>query len=208
MPFSSSNRGRFTSQPRPSTENGLHLSAQISRESEATTSHSVNSGASSTSPILPPPPAVPHTRQQLQEDALTDFFGGRGQRVRAQQQQQQPRQPRQHRAPPPYSPDWDGEKLPTYTQSDSEPNTVARQMFKYGFLFPLFWVIGVYFLVAPMRVSPDWEQDKTEEEKEKILSDLRQTEAKWAKRCLWALVSFFLCMILIIVAMVLVSRQH
>ncbi|KAI5984770.1 hypothetical protein EDC04DRAFT_1628672 [Pisolithus marmoratus] len=74
-------------------------------------------------------------------------------------------------------------------------------------VFPLFWAIGVYFMFAPMRVSPDWEQGKTEAEKEKILSDLRQTEMKWAKRCLWALLSFFVCMILIIVAVV-VSRRH
>ncbi|KIM57013.1 hypothetical protein SCLCIDRAFT_94646, partial [Scleroderma citrinum Foug A] len=108
-------------------------------------------------------------------------------------------------APPPYSPDWDGEKLPAYApSSESEPDTVARQMFKYGFLFPIFWAIGVYFLVTPMRVTPDWEQDKTEEEREKILSNLRQTETKWAKRCLWALISFFVCIILIIAAIVLV----
>ena len=60
-----------------------------------------------------------------------------------------------------------------------------------------------------MRVTADWEQDKTEAEREKILSNLRQTETKWAKRCLWALVSFFLCIILIVVACVLVSsRRH
>ncbi|KIO03600.1 hypothetical protein M404DRAFT_145144 [Pisolithus tinctorius Marx 270] len=198
--------------PRASTsqsaQHGVQLCVQISRESETTTSHSVNSGASSTLPILPacPAPTASHPRRQSRDDALTDFFGGRGQRVRAQQQQQ--RQPRQHRSPPPYSPDWDGEKLPAYTPSSSEPDTVARQLFKYGFFFPLFWAIGVYFMFAPMRVSHDWEQGKTEEEKEKILSNLRQTEMKWAKRCLWALLSFFVCMVLIIVAVVVASRRH
>ncbi|KAG6327048.1 hypothetical protein ID866_12041, partial [Astraeus odoratus] len=128
-----------------------------------------------------------------------------------QQPPQRPRQPRQSRAPPPYTPDWDGEKLPVYTPTSSdssEPDTVARQLFKYGFLFPLFWAVGVYFMFAPMRVSPDWEQDKTEEEKEKIMSNLRQTEIKWAKRCLWALLTFFVCMILVISAVVSVSRRH
>ncbi|KAI6000050.1 hypothetical protein EDD15DRAFT_2236413 [Pisolithus albus] len=190
-------------------QHGLQLCVQISRESETTTSHSLNTGeSSSTFPILPPraAPSASHPRRQSRDDALTDFFGGRGQRVRAQQPQQQ-RQPRQHRSPPPYSPDWDGEKLPAYAPSSSEPDTVARQLFKYGFFFPLFWAIGVYFMFAPMRVSPDWEQGKTEEEKAKILSDMRQTEMKWAKRCLWALVSFFVCMILVIVAVV-VSRRH
>lgn len=137
MPFSRSTR------PSPSAENSLHLHPQISRESEATTAYSVHSGASSTSPILPPPPALPHARRQQQDDALTDFFGGRGQRVRAQQQQP-PRPSRQPRAPPPYSPDWDGEKLPVYAPSDSEPDTVARQMFKYGFCTYLLTVFRLY----------------------------------------------------------------
>ncbi|KAI6142990.1 hypothetical protein BKA82DRAFT_4187438 [Pisolithus tinctorius] len=136
--------------PRASTsqsaQHGVQLCVQISRESETTTSHSVNSGASSTLPILPacPAPTASHPRRQ------------------------------------------------------SEPDTVARQLFKYGFFFPLFWAIGVYFMFAPMR----------EEEKEKILSNLRQTEMKWAKRCLWALLSFFVCMVLIIVAVVVASRRH
>jgi len=133
----------------------------------------------------------------LHDDSLTDFFGGRGQRMRSQ-----------HRAPPPYSPDWDGEKLPEYPICSAlEPETVARHMFKYGFFFPLFWAIGVYFLFAPMRVSEDWQSDKTDEEKEKILSEMRQTETKWAKRCLWALLSFFACIIILIVAVVLSHRS-
>lgn len=54
-----------------------------------------------------------------------------------------------------------------------------------------------------MRVSADWESDKTEEEKEKVLSEMRETEMKWAKRCLWALLSFFVCLVILIVAVVL-----
>ncbi|KAF9228101.1 hypothetical protein BS17DRAFT_692486 [Gyrodon lividus] len=114
----------------------------------------------------------------------------------------------QHRAPPPYSPDWDGEKLPEYAScSELEPETVAWHMFKYGFFFPLFWAIGVYFLFSPMHVSEDWQSDKTEQEKEIILSEMRQTEAKWAKRCLWALLSFFACIVLLIIAVV-ISKRH
>ncbi|KAF8841040.1 hypothetical protein BDN67DRAFT_1010956 [Paxillus ammoniavirescens] len=146
--------------------------------------------------ITPPPPAH-HPTRQLQDDALTDFFGGRGQRMKSQ-----------HRVPPPYSPDWDGEKLPEYSLCpDVEPETVAWHMFKYGFFFPLFWAIGAYFLMSPMRVSEDWRSDRTEEEKEKILHQMRQTELKWAKRCLWALLSFFGCLVILIIA-VIVSKRH
>jgi len=134
----------------------------------------------------------------LHDDALGDFFGGRGHRTRTQR-----------RVPPPYSPNWDGEKLPEYKSStppDIEVDTVARHLFKYGFFFPLFWAVGVYFLFAPVRVTEDWQSDKTEEEKEKILSEMRETEVKWAKRCLWALLSFFVCLVILIVAVV-VSRH-
>ncbi|KIJ61248.1 hypothetical protein HYDPIDRAFT_116255 [Hydnomerulius pinastri MD-312] len=171
----------------------LQLRVHVSRESDTTSSPSLDSR---NSPI-PPPPNVHHSTRQLQDDALTDFFGGRGQRMRTQ-----------HRAPPPYSPDWDGEKLPEYALcTELEPETVARHMFMYGFFFPLFWAIGVYFLYAPMRVSADWQQDKTEAEKEEILSNMRQTEAKWAKRCLWALLSFFACIIILVIAVV-ASKRH
>ena len=73
-------------------------------------------------------------------------------------------------------------------------------------VFPVFWAIGVYFLFAPMRVTADWQSDKTEEEKEKLLSEMRVAELKWSKRCLWALLSFFVCLAILIVAVV-VSRH-
>ncbi|KAG8215214.1 hypothetical protein J3R82DRAFT_8756 [Butyriboletus roseoflavus] len=160
----------------------LQLRVHISRESETTATPTLDSRTSST-PTLPPPRSH-HSQRQLNDDALGDFFGGRGHRTRTQR--------REHRVPPPYSPDWDGEKLPVYTPSpDFEMETVARHLFKYGFFFPVFWAVGVYFLFAPIRVSADWESDRTEEEKEKMLSEMRATETKWAKRCLWALLSFF-----------------
>ncbi|KAG9311092.1 hypothetical protein JVU11DRAFT_9000 [Chiua virens] len=172
----------------------LQLRVHVSRESESTMTPTLDSRTSST-PTLPPP-RTHHSARQLNDDALGDFFGGRSHRTRTQQ-----------RAPPAYSPDWDGEKLPEYASSpDFEMETVARHLFKYGFFFPVFWAIGVYFLFAPMRVPSDWQSDKTVEEKEKILDEMRHAEAKWAKRCLWALLSFSLCLVLIIVAVV-VSRR-
>ncbi|KAH0833963.1 hypothetical protein J3R83DRAFT_11180 [Lanmaoa asiatica] len=165
----------------------LQLRAHVSRESETTATSTLDSRTSSTPTLLPPPSH--HSPRQLNDDALGDFFGGRGHRTRTQ-----------HRAPPPYSPDWDGEKLPGYASSpDFEAETVARHLFKYGFFF---WAVGVYFLFVPIRVSADWQPDKTEEEKEKMLSEMRETEVKWAKRCLWALLSFFVCLAILIVAVV------
>lgn len=58
-----------------------------------------------------------------------------------------------------------------------------------------------------MRVTADWQPDKTEEEKAKLLVEMREAEAKWAKRCLWALLTFFICLAILIVAVV-VSKRH
>ncbi|KAI9453808.1 hypothetical protein HD554DRAFT_2031691 [Boletus coccyginus] len=169
----------------------LQLRPHTTRESETTAAPTPDSRTSSTPTLAPP--RLHHSTRQLYDDALGDFFGGgRGHRTRTQ-----------HRIPPPYSPDWDGEKLPGYTSSPAfEADTVARHLFKYGFFFPLFWAVGVYFLFAPMRVTGDWQSDKTEEEKEKMLSEMREAEVKWAKRCLWALLSFFACLVILIVALV------
>ncbi|KAH7882193.1 hypothetical protein F5I97DRAFT_435019 [Phlebopus sp. FC_14] len=206
-----SNQGASTSHISPGD---MQLRVHISRESE-TSSSSSPPPPSRSPPNLPSPPPAAHQstrqQQQLRDDALTDFFGGRGQRTRAQ------RTGAQHHVPPPYSPDWDGEKLPQYSlggsstssvqEGEEEPETVARHMFKYGFFFPLFWAVGVYFLYAPLRVSPEWEQDKTEEEKEKMLAHMRRTERMWARRCLWALASFFACIVILVVAVV-ISKRH
>lgn len=160
-------------------------------------------------PPSPPPLAVPHTASRAQHDALTDFFGGRGQRLRAERHHTRGDARRESRVPPPYSPDWDGEKLPGYSQavSSPEPDTVAKQLFKYGFLFPVFWAIGTYLLFVPLQVSPDWEEGRSPEEKEKMLADMRQTETKWAKRCFWALRIFIACLVTVIVLVVVLTRH-
>ena len=100
----------------------LQLRVHVSRESETTVTPTLDARTSSTHTLSPPP--LHHSPRQLNDDALGDFFGGRrAHRTRTQ-----------HRAPPPYSQDWDGEKLPGYTSSSNfEMETVARHMFKYGF---------------------------------------------------------------------------
>lgn len=61
-------------------------------------------------------------------------------------------------------------------------------------------------MFAPVRVTEDWQPEKTGEEREKMLSEMRASEKKWAKRCLWALLSFIVCLVILIVAVV-VSRH-
>ncbi|KAJ7163929.1 hypothetical protein C8R43DRAFT_258210 [Mycena crocata] len=95
-------------------------------------------------------------------------------------------------APPPYV------EAPEYTQRPREPVTLAMFLFKFGFLFPPFWIMGVIILLSPLRAPPvdtpstAWLPEKTEAERQVIIDRMRTAELKWAKRCLYALVAFVL----------------
>ncbi|KAF8896580.1 hypothetical protein BD779DRAFT_1496677 [Infundibulicybe gibba] len=93
---------------------------------------------------------------------------------------------------PPYTEDLP----PTYTEK-AEHITLAMYLFKFGFLFPPFWVMGAFIMMSPLRAPPStpssaWLPEKTEEEREAIIATLRAAELKWARRCLWALIVFIM----------------
>ncbi|KAI0827104.1 hypothetical protein BC628DRAFT_1318960 [Trametes gibbosa] len=75
---------------------------------------------------------------------------------------------------------------PAYTTVSDQP-TLAMYLFKFGFLFPLFWVAGAFILLSPLQAPSDWETTKPEYERQEIIESMRRTEVKWAKRCLFAL---------------------
>ncbi|KAF6756746.1 hypothetical protein DFP72DRAFT_810150 [Ephemerocybe angulata] len=98
--------------------------------------------------------------------------------------------------------DRDVEALPAYEAEDTslpaysayaEPITLAMYLFKFGFLFPPFWIFGAFILLSPLRepptseASPVWMPEKTEAERQQIIEQMRTVEIKWAKRCLYAL---------------------
>ncbi|KIJ37281.1 hypothetical protein M422DRAFT_33825 [Sphaerobolus stellatus SS14] len=85
--------------------------------------------------------------------------------------------------PPPYTP---GEYMPEEFGSEEEPLTLARMLFQYGFVFFPFWLVGIYILFSPLKMTEDWESGKTEDEKVYQYMVIRRTELKWARRCLLA----------------------
>ncbi|KAJ7454693.1 hypothetical protein FB451DRAFT_1565101 [Mycena latifolia] len=103
-------------------------------------------------------------------------------------------------APPPYV------DAPEYTERAKEPVTLAMFLFKFGFLFPPFWIMGVFILLSPLRAPPAatpstaWLPEKTEAERQVIIDRMRTAELKWAKRCLYALLVFVLAVAVIAVA--------
>ncbi|KAF9445990.1 hypothetical protein P691DRAFT_777171 [Macrolepiota fuliginosa MF-IS2] len=100
--------------------------------------------------------------------------------------------------PPAYS-ESHKDVVPEYSAT-YEPATLAMYLFRFGFLFPPFWIMGALILFTPLRAPTStiqdeetgmgWLPEKTEAEKQAFISHIRKAELKWAKRCLVALVIF------------------
>ena len=114
--------------------------------------------------------------------------------------------------------------LPAYT-AVGEPSTLAMYLFKFGFcehltphcsqrlisfsviVFPPFWLAGIFVLLCPLIPPDNWEPTKTELEREEMLSLLRRTEVKWARRCLFAFSSLSLVVVSISLITVFATRS-
>ncbi|KAG1740164.1 uncharacterized protein EDB91DRAFT_1053427 [Suillus paluster] len=132
---------------------------------------------------------------------LVQFFGAKPHRTRALERH----------APPPYLHEGEFEKLPVYAAcpcpgADKEPITLARYLFVYGFFFPVFWIVGVAIIFSPLRPTPEWETAKSEEEKQKLLAEMRVSELKWARRCLYAMVALLVLVIVLVTTFFLIRR--
>jgi hypothetical protein len=118
--------------------------------------------------------------------------------------------------PPPYS--GEDAELPSYSREAPEPVTLAMFLFKFGFLFPLFWILGAFILVLPLRAPPAraeeygtpgaWLPEKTEAERQAIIDRMRSVELKWAKRCLYALFTLLVVLFIVGLAAWMVLRSH
>lgn len=172
---------------------------QISRYSNGSThspaftlnrADTISSYASDTPTV---PPAVYHTRQQIQDDRLAEFFGA-SRKSRAQAA-----------ASPPYSSEKDFQ-LPAY-DANAEPMTLARFMFIYGFIFPPFWIMGIVIRFSELRPAEDWGVGKSEDEKDRLMAEMRTTEVKWANRCIYALLTLITIIAVIVTAVVVTKRR-
>jgi len=152
--------------------------------------------AQSTSSLPEPLPVVTHTPHSSPVEAtinpVDDFFGYTLSSSRTHDSRHDRRL---SDVPPPYA------EPPVYTLKD-QPVTLAMYLFKFGFIFPLFWVMGALILVSPLRAPPptpsySWLPDKTESERQAVINKMRAEEVKWAWRCLFAL------LVLVIVAVVI-----
>ncbi|KAG2743161.1 hypothetical protein P692DRAFT_20865995 [Suillus brevipes Sb2] len=105
-------------------------------------------------------------------------------------------------APPPYA---DAEP-PAYSSCRAEPVTLAMYLFRFGFLFPPFWVLGAIILLSPLKAPADFEPTKSEDERRELVHFMRDAEIKWAKRSAWALLIFLIVIGIIAGAIIGVLR--
>ncbi|KAK8850665.1 hypothetical protein IAR55_004585 [Kwoniella newhampshirensis] len=100
------------------------------------------------------------------------------------------------------------EGLPVYAEENqTEPKTLARALWKWGFLCPFFWLVGTIVLCVPLKdEEAEEEQDPEKAQKvQEMITIIRQTELRYAKRCLYSLVGLS-AIISLIVMIVLVVR--
>ncbi|KAF8528118.1 hypothetical protein BU17DRAFT_38415 [Hysterangium stoloniferum] len=149
-------------------------------------------------PTPPPAAYVASHERQTTPTALDDFFGAGA--LEAHRPVSYAASSRSSFGPPPYAPYGHAvvETSPGM-YAVQEPPTLARMLFLYGFIFFPFWIVGVFVLFSPLRPTEDWEAGKSEDEKSKLLVILRDTEKKWARRCLYAMSSLLVILALIIV---------
>jgi len=159
--------------------------------SEASTSfitQNTSSGTIAASPSVPMPVLTHEIRTPSQVsppiDPMDDFFGYTLSSTRTHDSRHD------SEVPPPYV---EESNLPEYTPY-AEPVTLAMYLFKFGFLFPPFWIFGAFILFSPLREPPAasdsvpaWMPEKTEAERLQIIAEMRKVELKWARRSLYAL---------------------
>nr|GAT50222.1 predicted protein [Mycena chlorophos] len=153
--------------------------------------------SSSSSLVLPAPvAAVSRDNHNL----VDDFFGSRESRHDS-------RRISTASLPPPYV------ECPEYSIRAPEPVTLAMYLFKFGFLFPPFWILGVCILLSPLRAPPagppsaSWMPEKTDAERQMIIDRMRTAELRWARRCLYALVTLILVVVVLAVGLWAVLRR-
>ncbi|WVR09757.1 hypothetical protein IAU60_006833 [Kwoniella sp. DSM 27419] len=105
---------------------------------------------------------------------------------------------------------WSTDELPLYTEDTrTEPLTLARGLWLWGFLCPLLWFLGMCILWIPLRpVEEELDLERAQKIQE-MITILRRTELKYAKRCMWALLSFLAILLSIIgIAMAVVLARR
>ncbi|GLB40141.1 hypothetical protein LshimejAT787_0800120 [Lyophyllum shimeji] len=163
------------------------MSAPIASSSATTLDIEAQTSLASPTPVLTHSPRIPPT-VATERNPLDEYFGYT---LASSRTHESRHDLSAADVLPPYSED----EPPTYSLKAPEPTTLAQYLFKFGFLFPPFWIMGAWILWSPLRapssddtdMESGWMADKTEAERKRVIEEMRKAEVRWAMRCLWAL---------------------
>ncbi|WWC72679.1 uncharacterized protein I206_106643 [Kwoniella pini CBS 10737] len=99
------------------------------------------------------------------------------------------------------------DELPCYAEkTQTEPKTLARALWKWGWCCPLLWFIGMCIIWIPLKpVEEEADPEKAQKLDEMIII-LREAELKYAKRCAYSFSGFLLLIAIIVTIAVVLSK--
>ncbi|KAK4688766.1 hypothetical protein P7C73_g1347, partial [Tremellales sp. Uapishka_1] len=99
------------------------------------------------------------------------------------------------------------DELPTYAEEPAtEPKTLSRGLWSWGFLCPLLWIIGFSIMWIPLTpLEPEQDAEKAQQ-LEEMIAILRVTELKYSKRCGISLAVLMALILVVVIIAVVVSR--
>jgi hypothetical protein len=67
--------------------------------------------------------------------------------------------------------------------------------------------MGIVIRFSKLHPTEDWGVGKSEDEKVRLLAEMRKTEVKWANRCIYALLILITIIVIIVLAVVVTKRR-
>ncbi|OCF78940.1 hypothetical protein I204_00884 [Kwoniella mangroviensis CBS 8886] len=111
-----------------------------------------------------------------------------------------------------------GHQSPTFTlqssdelscyaeETQTEPKTLARALWKWGWICPLLWIIGMCIMWIPLKPIEEESDPEKAQKLEEMIVILRKAEMKYAKRCAYGTLGFSVLLMTIIVIAIVLSK--
>ncbi|WWC92440.1 uncharacterized protein L201_007398 [Kwoniella dendrophila CBS 6074] len=97
--------------------------------------------------------------------------------------------------------------LPCYAEeTQTEPKTLARALWRWGWLCPLLWIIGMFILWIPLKPIEEESDPEKAQKLEEMIVILRKTEVRYARKCAYGTLGFSTLLILITVIAIVLSK--
>ncbi|KIR30214.1 hypothetical protein I307_00295 [Cryptococcus deuterogattii 99/473] len=78
------------------------------------------------------------------------------------------------------------EELPAYSKTNTEePNTLAKALWKWGFLCPLLWFIGMTILWIPLKSTEEGDDPEKAQKLEEMIVILRKSAVRPTHSMIW-----------------------